>query len=105
MELTFRTRELRTLCQEHEKAVGQMGELAAEVLRTRIADLRAVTYLSDLPAGRPSVVDGTPPELHFELRAGWSLLMTVAHQNVPRTGDGGLDQTRVRRARVERISA
>ena len=104
MELTFRTRELRTLCQEHDKAVTKMGEPAADALRTRIADLRAVTYLSELPAARPSIIDGNPPQLHFELRAGWLLRMAVGHQDVPRTAEGGLDQTRVRRARVVGIS-
>lgn len=81
-----------------------MGELAAEVLRTRIADLRAVTYLAELPAGRPSVADGDRPQLHFELRGGWSLLIAVGHQDVPRTDEGNLDQTRVRRVRVQEIS-
>jgi hypothetical protein len=103
MELAFRTRKLRTLCQDHDEAVKTMGEPAAEVLRTRIADLRAVTYLAELPVGRPAVVDGDPPQLHFELRAGWSLLMTVGHQDVPRTSEGDLDQTRVRRACVQEI--
>lgn len=104
MELAFTTRKLRTLCQDHDEAVRVMGEPAAEVLRTRIADLRAVTYLAELPAGRPAVVDGGPPQLHFELRGGWSLLMTVGHQTVPRTEEGDLDQTRVRRALVQEIS-
>lgn len=104
MELAFRTRKLRYLCQDHDEAVKVMGESAAEVLRTRIADLRAVSYLAELPVGRPVVVDGNPPHLHFELRAGWSLLMAVGHQDVPRTPAGNLDQTRVRRARVEKIS-
>jgi hypothetical protein len=104
MELAFRNRKLRTLCQDHDEAVSVMGESAAEVLRTRIADLRAVTYLAELPAGRPAVVDGDQPQLHFGLRAGWSLLMTVGHQTVPRTERGDLDQTRVRRARVEEIT-
>jgi len=103
MELAFKTRTLRTLCQEHDEAVKAMGKSAAEVLRTRIADLRAVTYLAELPAGRPAVVDGDRPQLHFELRAGWSLLMAVGHQSAPRTDKGDLDQTRVRRALVQDI--
>ncbi len=105
MELTFRTRELRTLCQDHDMAVTKMGEPAADVLRTRLADLRAVTYLSEIPAGRPSIVDADPPQLHFELRAGWLLQMAVGHADVPRTEQGELDQSRVRRAQVLRISA
>jgi proteic killer suppression protein len=104
MELAFRTRKLRTLCQEHDEAVRVMGESAADVLRTRIADLRAVTYLAELPVGRPVVIDGDQPQLHFELRAGWSLLIAVGHRDVPRTHEGDLDQTRVRRVRVQEIS-
>jgi hypothetical protein len=104
VELAFRTRRLRALCQDHDEAVRVMGEAAAEVLRTRIADLRAVTYLAELPAGRAVVVDGDRPQLRFDLRDGWSLLMTVAHQSIPRTKEGELDETRVRRARVQEIS-
>lgn len=81
-----------------------MGEPAAEVLRARIADLRAVTYLADLPAGRPAVADGARPQLHFELRGGWSLLVDVGHHDVPRTDEGDLDQTRVRRLCVQEIT-
>lgn len=103
MELGFRTRTLRSLCQDHDKAVQAIGEPAAAVLRTRIADLRAARYLADLPASRPEVVEGGQPQLRFDLRDGWSLLMAVRH-NVPRTAQGDLDQTRVRRARVEGIS-
>lgn len=104
MELAFRTRKLRTLCQDHDEAVTMMGEPAADVLRTRIADLRAVTYLADLPAGRPDIIDGERPQLRFELREGWSLLMRVGHETVPRTEAGGLDQTGVRRVLVQEIS-
>lgn len=103
MELAFRTKRLRTLCQEHDGAVNEIGEPAAEVLRTRVADLRAVTYLADLPVGRPAVVAGDPPTLHFVLRDGWSLWMAVNHQTVPLTTEGDLDLSRVRRVRVEDI--
>jgi hypothetical protein len=104
MELAFKTKKLRTLCQEHDKAVSEIGEPAAEILRTRVADLRAVTYLADLPVGRPAVIDGNPPELHFELRDGWSLRMVVNHHTTPRTEDDRLDLGRLRRVRVEDIS-
>lgn len=103
MELAFRTKKLRTLCQDHDQAVNEIGEPAAEILRTRIADLRAVAHLADLPVGRPSVVDGSPPRLCFVLRDGRALWMAVNHQTVPRTNDGELDVARVRRVRVEEI--
>jgi hypothetical protein len=81
-----------------------MGKPAADALRTRVADLRAVTYLAELPAGRPTVADGDPPQLYFDLQGGWSLLTAVGHQDVPRTDEGDLDQTRVRRVHVLEIS-
>lgn len=94
---------LRTLCRDYEEAVKMIGAPAADVLRTRLADLRAATYLAELPAGRPAVLDGEPPRLRFELRDGWSLLVSVAHQSVPRTKDGELDVTKVRRVLVQEI--
>lgn len=104
MELAFRTRRLRSLCQDYDEAARLMGVPAADLLRTRIADLRAVTYLADLPAGRPAVIDGDRPQLRVELREGWALLLRVGHEIVPRTEEGELDQARVRRALVEEIS-
>lgn len=104
MELAFGTRELRTLCEDHDVAVKAIGVAAADSLRTRLADLRAVTRLSDLPAGRPEIVDGDPPRLRFQIGDGWSLLATVSHHVTPRTADGGLDVTRVRRAIIQEVT-
>lgn len=80
-----------------------MGTPAAEVLRTRIADMRAATYLGDLPAGRPEVLDGDTPQLRFVLADGWLLLIRVGHKVVPRTDLGALEMERVRRALVQEI--
>ena len=104
MELAFRTRKLRTLCLDHEEAVRTIGQAAADSLRTRVADLRAVTFLSELPAGRPDVLGGARPSLRFHLRDGWMLIARVSHEVIPRTPEGGLDMTRVRRALVEEVT-
>jgi hypothetical protein len=103
MELAFGTEKLRTLCVDHARAAEVYGEAAAEALRTRLADLRAVTYLSELPVGTPEVVEGDPPHLRFRLADGWTLLARVSHRNTPRTGEGTLDLSRVRRAQVVEI--
>lgn len=100
MELAFASERLRNVCTDHAKAVKAFGEIAADALRTRIADLRAVTYVGDLPAGRPDVVDGDPPMLRFELRDGLTAVARVSQQRVPRKPDGTLDLMRVRRAVV-----
>jgi hypothetical protein len=103
MELAFGTRNLRMLCEHHVKAVEAYGESAAEALRTRLADLRAVTFLAELPTGLPEVVECDPPHLRFRLRDGWVMVARASHNDTPRTPDGSLDLARVRRALVLEI--
>jgi hypothetical protein len=100
MELAFRTKRLRTVCEDHAKAIDAYGAPAADALRTRLADLRAVTFLAELPAGLPQVTEGDPPFLRFRLRDGWVVVASVSHHNTPRSPDGSLDLTRVRRALI-----
>lgn len=95
---------MRSLCQDYDEAVTAMGTQAADALRTRLADLRAVTVLADLPARRPGIVAADIPQLRFELIDGWYLLLGVGHERVPRTESGDLDLSRVRRAIVQEIS-
>ena len=97
MELAFKTRKLRTLCEDRSKAASAFGDSVADALRTRLADLRAVTFVADLPTGRPEVVEREPPQLRFPLRDGSALLTRVSHRATPRTVDGSLDLERVRR--------
>ena len=104
VEIAFATEKLRTICADQGKAVAAYGEAAAEALRTRLADLRAVTYVDDLPAGRPEVLEGEPPHLAFPLCDGWTMVVRVSHRDTPRTLDGALDLTRVRRAVLVEVS-
>lgn len=104
MELAFATERLRTVCTDHTEAVKAFGEAAADALRTRIADLRAVSYVGDLPAGRPDVLDGDPPLLRFQLQDGLTVVARVSQQREPRTSEGALDLARVRRAVVIEVT-
>lgn len=104
MELAFATRRLRTLCVNHDQAVRAFGHDAADGLRTRLADLRAATYLADLPLGHPEVLEGEPPCLRFELRGGLVLEARVSHATTPRTNEGDLDTSRVRRVLITEVN-
>ena len=48
MELSFRTKELRTICEHPDRAEGAIGQVA-HLLRARLADLRAASSIGDLP--------------------------------------------------------
>ena len=104
MELAFATRSLRTTCEDPSKAAATFGEDAAEKLRTRLADLRAVATLGDLPVALPEIVESSRPTLRFQLRDGWILVNRVNQRIVPRTVDGMLDIQRLRRIQVMEVT-
>ena len=103
MELAFETRRLRALCVDHDQAVREFGDDAAGGLRTRLADLRAATYLADLPVGQPEIVVGEPPTLRFALIGGLVMLAKVSHATTPRADDTSLDTSRVRRMLIVEV--
>ena len=57
MELAFESRELRSICEQEPIANDVLGVVVAEVLRHRLADLRAATSIDDLVAGSPHTVE------------------------------------------------
>src|SRR5438270_63548 len=57
VNFAFVTLELRTLCETPALAEHELGMLAAQQLRDRLADLQAVDSVMDLPAGNPREAD------------------------------------------------
>lgn len=55
MEISFNTQELRELCENRDYADNQLGVDTANILRRRIADVRAATKITDILLGNPSV--------------------------------------------------
>lgn len=103
MELAFETRRLRALCVDHDQAVREFGHDGAIGLQTRLADLRAATYLADLPVGQPEIVVGEPPTLRFALTGGMVMLAKVSHATTPMADDASLDTSRVRRVLITEV--
>ncbi len=57
MELAFETKSLREICESPIRAKRALGESVAEMLKRRLADLRAATCIGDLIAGRPQQIE------------------------------------------------
>ena len=102
MDLAFATRELRTVCIENDRARDAHGSAVAEVLRDRLADLRAASSPLELVAGRPGLVDDGVPSVSVALANGMWLVCRV-NATIPRMRDGSVDWCRVRRLRVMAI--
>lgn len=104
MELAFGTRRLRTLCENPSEDSQPFSVDVAEALRSRLADLRAVNYLDELPVGRPTVTQSATPELRFPLVDGWNLIGTPNHSILPLDSEGALDLSRVRRILITGVA-
>jgi plasmid maintenance system killer protein len=104
LELAFDSKPLRAICESAACAERTLGARVAEVLRHRLADLRAATSPKDLVAGSPSLLDGAEREhMAVNLCDGWRLVFAANHPKNPRTENGDLDWVRISRIRILRI--
>lgn len=104
MEIAFRTKYLRSLCDEPNIAERKLGPTAASSLRTRIAELRAVAAASDLFTGNPIFVAGSTPTVTLQLDDGYRLVGAPNHPNLPVDDDGHVRWNEVRRLRIDAIT-
>ncbi len=101
MEIAFDARSLRSLCENEAHAERQLGLEVAEMLRHRLADLRAATSAKDLVAGLPRELDGVHvPSMAIRLCRDQRIVFCANHRKNPKTKTGRIDWSRVRRIRV-----
>lgn len=101
MELAFRTKSLRTVCEDVSKAEAKLGRRITEALIPRLADLRAAPVASDLPFEWEATEGGKPGLRVWLVDSHW-MVWRVNHQQVPRN-ESGTDWTSVRRIRLDSI--
>jgi len=88
MELSFRTRTLRSLCESEDKAAALYGVEVAAALRRRLADLRAARTVEDLVAGKRWLDGHEQENLHLGITGGHELHCKPNHRNPPRDEHG-----------------
>ncbi len=103
MELAFNSKLLRTICESESRAKHELGDAVAEMLKHRLADLRAATSVKDLMAGRPRTLRGTPlGVMVVDLRKGYRLVFAANHARNPMK-NGDVDWEQVSRIKIIRI--
>ncbi len=101
MEITFKGKKLRKLCQEQREAQKQLGEKCARKLRTRLADLMAAEAVTDLITGRPHPLKGDRAgEFALDLDGGKRLVFESANEPVPLNEDNSIDWSKVTSIRI-----
>ncbi len=103
MILSFETEELRTICEDPDVATSQLGEDVAGVLRLRLADLRAVDCIDDMPVGRTTRRGQECDLLEVELADEVVMTFESNHKRPRITDTGSVDWPQVRRIRLTQI--
>ena len=86
-----------------ERAVRELGVECANVLKRRLADLRAAANATDLVAGNPRQAPRSKEELMLDLVDGCAVVLAANHTTVPRLGSGAIDWSNVSRIKLLRI--
>lgn len=101
MDLAFKSRELRAICENQETARREFPAAVAESLQRRLADLRAAVSPHDLIVGKPRVLTIDDREhMAVDLADGYVLAFHPNHPSAPRNG---LDWSSVNRIQIVSI--
>ncbi len=104
MELRFKNKGVREICEKRAVAVKKLGDVGARKLRTRLADIEAAEKVTDLQAGHPHPLKGDRlGQFALDLSGGWRLVFAPANEPIPRNPDASIDWSHVTIVSVEYI--
>jgi plasmid maintenance system killer protein len=104
VELAFETKPLRDICENESAATRTFGLEVAEILKRRLADLRAASSVKDLVAGNPHELDAVDAgSMAVELCGRHRMVFCPNHPKRMMTGRAKPDWASVSRIRILRI--
>jgi proteic killer suppression protein len=104
MEIRFRDKRLRELCEQSALAEKRLGAACARKLKLRLQALEAVTCVTKLVAGNPHPLKGDRAgQFALDLAGGRRLVFGPDHEPCPTHPDGGIDWSCVTRICIEFI--
>ncbi|MBI5333739.1 MAG: killer suppression protein HigA [Burkholderiales bacterium] len=96
MEIRFKDKRLRELCEKGAVARRTLGDAGARKLQARLADMMAAARVSDLVAGNPHPLKGDRRgQFAVDLAGGWRLVFAPANDPIPRRDDASVDWSAV----------
>lgn len=88
MEISFKTKKLKKLCEQTKQAEKELGQKGAKKLRTRMAELKAASSVTELCAGRPHPLSGDRKgQFALDLVHPQRLVFEPANDPIPRKND------------------
>lgn len=96
LEIGFKDKDLRELCEKKAVATKRLGDICARKLHSRLADLRAASRVTELVAGRPHPLKGDRlGQFALDLFGGARLVFEPANDPIPRRDDASIDWSAV----------
>lgn len=104
MEIRYRDKKLRELCERCAVAERKLSADCARKLRVRLAALEAANSVTDLVAGRPHPLTGDRDgQFAVDLAGGRRLVFAPANNPSPQRPNGSIDWSRVTIVSIEYI--
>lgn len=104
MEIHFKDKKIRELCEKQSVAAKKLGAVCAKKLRTRLDDLDAATRVTDLVAGNPHPLKGDRHgQFAVDLAGGWRLAFSPRQDPCPVNDDLAIDWSQVTIISIEFI--
>jgi proteic killer suppression protein len=96
LDILFSKNEWKQLCEDERVAKRKLGAATAKKLRTRLADLRAASRVTDLIAGRPHPLTADRAgQFAVDLAGGVRLVFEPSSDPPPAHDDGSIDWRQV----------
>ncbi|MDI3491055.1 MAG: toxin HigB [Thauera sp.] len=104
MEILYKDKKIRELCEKQAAAEKKLGAACARKLKLRLLALQAATRVSELVAGNPHPLKGDRHgQFALDLAGGWRLVFAPANEPCPTRPDGGVDWSEVTIVSIEYI--
>jgi Plasmid maintenance system killer protein. len=98
VEINFKDKSLRDLCNHESLAQRNLGTNMARKLKLRLTQLSAALSMSELLVGRPHpLTEKRAGQFALDLVHPRRLVFEPDHDPIPQTEDGGIDWSQVTR--------
>lgn len=106
MELSFVSQNIRMICENEETAKDMLGASVALTLKSRLADMRAAMFVSELLAGSPEETNHNgSPAYKLDLTTQERLVFCCVHETIPLLPNNNTDWQQVSRVKLVNIGS
>lgn len=103
MEVAFDSPLLRSICEDQASAMKELGPVVAGILKRRLADIRAASTLTGIPAGHLRFAVEGGGRAIIDLGDGYTIELEANHRRNPTREGGDIEWGSVSRVKVMRI--